>query len=132
MTFMGGFRNSMSFMLTGLDVEAKAEVALRGLWAAMPGGASAFGAVAIDLVRGEPHSELRVTVKDPDEKKVGRAFSSACVELGLASYPGLFTRTPPSDAAPYGVYWPTSVATGLVTQRVLVDGALVAELPLGD
>jgi hypothetical protein len=128
MTYIAGYRNSMSFMLTGLDVEAKAEVALRGLWAAIPGGPSAFDEVATELLRGDPWSELRVTVKDRDQKRVGRRFSSACVELALANYPGLFTRTPPGDAVPYGVYWPTSVDASLVTQRVCVDGVLVAEV----
>jgi Acyclic terpene utilisation family protein AtuA len=126
MTFMGGFRNSMSFVLTGLDAEAKAELALRGLWAGLPGGAAEFEEVAVEVLAGDLLSELRVTVKDRDEKKVGRRFSAACVELALASYPGLFTRTPPSDATPYGVFWPTSVDAALVPQRVSIDGQVVA------
>jgi hypothetical protein len=32
----------------------------------------------------------RLTVKDPDERKVGRAFSNAMIELGLATIPGFF------------------------------------------
>ena len=39
---------------------------------------------------------LRVTVKDPDAAKVGRAFSGAAVELALASYPGFHLTSPPA------------------------------------
>ena len=52
---------------------------------------------------------LRVTVKDPDGAKVGRAFSNAAMEFGLASYPGFHLTAPPSGASPYGVYWPALV-----------------------
>jgi len=47
---------------------------------------------------------LRCTVKDPDPKLVGRAFSSAAVELALSSYPGFHVTAPPDDASPYGVF----------------------------
>jgi hypothetical protein len=124
LTFPGGFRNSMTFVLTGLDPEAKAAVALRTLWSAFPGGSDYFDSVAVDL-HGD---QLRITVKDRDEAKVGRAFSSRVVEMALASYPGFFTTTPPGDASPYGVFWPTSVCAAAVPQRVFLDGALVAEV----
>ena len=52
---------------------------------------------------------LHVFVKAPDERAVGRAFSSAAVELALASYPGYFTTTPPGPASSFGVYWPALV-----------------------
>jgi hypothetical protein len=125
LTFMGGFRNSMTFVLSGLDIEAKADVALRTLWSAFPGGPAYFDSVFTEL-RGD---QLRVTVKDADEAKVGRAFSSRVVEMGLASYPGFFTTSPPGEASPYGVFWPTTVAASHVPQRVYLDGALVAEIP---
>lgn len=47
---------------------------------------------------------LTCTVRDPSADKVGRRFSSAAVELALASYPGFHTTAPPSDAAVYGVF----------------------------
>ena len=47
---------------------------------------------------------LRCAVKDPDPKVVGRAFSSAAVELALASYPGFHVTAPPGDGSPYGVF----------------------------
>jgi hypothetical protein len=61
-------------------------------------------------------------VLDQDKAKVGRAFSAAVVETGLASYPGFYSLAPPADASMYGVYWPTTVPAGQVTSRVLIDG----------
>lgn len=125
LTFPGGFRNSMTLVLSGLDQDAKADVALRTLWAAFPGGASFFDEVATERRAGE----LRITVKDRDERKVGRAFSSRVVEMALSSYPGLFTTTPPGDAQPFGVFWPSTVCADLLRQAVWLDGEQVAEVP---
>jgi hypothetical protein len=127
--YLGGFRNSMSFVLTGLDVPAKAAMAEAALFARL-GGRERFQAAEARLV-GRPAddpasaeeavAELRVTVKDPDPAKVGRAFSGAAIELALANYPGCYTTTPPGDATPYGVYWPALVRADLVEQVVVVD-----------
>jgi hypothetical protein len=43
-------------------------------------------------------------VKDADPNVVGKAFTAAAVELGLASYPGFTLTSPPAPASPYGVY----------------------------
>jgi hypothetical protein len=127
--YLGGFRNSMSFVLTGLDAEAKAAMAEAALFERL-GGRERFQTAVTRLVgrpAADPASaeeavaELRVTVKDPDPSKVGRAFSSAAIELALASYPGCYTTTPPGDATPYGVYWPTLVRADLVDQVVVLD-----------
>jgi hypothetical protein len=135
--YLGGFRNSMSFVLTGLDVEAKAAMAEAALFERL-GGRERFQTAVARLVgrpAADPASaeeavaELRVTVKDPDPAKVGRAFSSAAIELALASYPGCYTTTPPGDATPYGVYWPTLVRADLVDQVVVLDNG--HRLPVG-
>ena len=34
---------------------------------------------------------LKISAKDPDEQKVGRAFSNAVIELALANIPGFFS-----------------------------------------
>jgi Acyclic terpene utilisation family protein AtuA len=128
--YVGGFRNQMSFVLTGLDVEAKAAMVERALFERL-GGRDRFQAAEVRLVgrpapdpatNEEAVAELRVTVKDPDPAKVGRAFSGAAIELALASYPGCYTTTPPGDASPYGVYWPTLVAADAVEQVVVLEG----------
>jgi hypothetical protein len=127
--YLGGFRNSMSFVLTGLDIETKAAMAETALFDRL-GGREQFQSADTHLV-GHPApdppsaeesvAELRVTVKDPDPSKVGRAFSAAAIELTLASYPGCYTTTPPTDATPYGIYWPALVRADLVDQTVVLD-----------
>jgi hypothetical protein len=127
--YLGGFRNSMSFVLTGLDIESKAAMAETALFERL-GGRERFQSAETRLV-GRPApdpataeeavAELRITVKDPDPAKVGRSFSSAVIELALASYPGCYTTTPPTDATPYGVYWPALVRADLVDHTVVLD-----------
>jgi hypothetical protein len=84
----------------------------------------------VDLVAnpdpaGTAPALLRITVLDRDKAKVGRAFSAAVVETGLASYPGFYALTPPGDASAFGVYWPTTVPAAAVTTRVVIDGQTV-------
>jgi hypothetical protein len=64
---------------------------------------------------------LRVTVKDADAKKIGRPFSSAAVEIALASYPGATMTSPPGEATPYGVYQPAYIPNSRVEHRVVTQ-----------
>src|SRR6266545_2416101 len=137
----GGWRNTVGFLLTGLDVEAKAALVERALWPRL-GGREAFARSDVRLLGGdrpdpaspeEALSELRVTVMDPDPAKVGRRFSAACVELGLASYPGFTLTAPPGRETAFAVYWPTLVPNEVVPHRVVHhDGgsSTVAPAPL--
>ncbi|MFI6533721.1 acyclic terpene utilization AtuA family protein [Nonomuraea sp. NPDC050547] len=120
--YLGGYRNTMTLMLTGLDLEEKARVAQEAIWARVP--REAFDEVDVSV---DPPL-LRITVMSGDAKVAGRAFSSAVVETGLASYPGFYGLTPPGNASPYGVYWPVLVPAGSVRARVTVDGTPV-EVP---
>jgi hypothetical protein len=52
---------------------------------------------------------LRCVVRDPDPNNVGRQFSSAAVELALASYPGFHATSPPGAGQVYGVFKPAYV-----------------------
>jgi hypothetical protein len=75
-------------------------------------------------------ASLRVTVKDADAKKIGRPFSSAAVEIALASYPGCTLTSPPGDATMYGVYWPAVVPNDAIEHVVVLeDGARLAIEP---
>ncbi|MGW5158748.1 acyclic terpene utilization AtuA family protein [Nonomuraea wenchangensis] len=118
---LGGYRNTMTLVLTGLDVEAKARAAEEAIWARIP--KESFDAVDVTLTGS---GLLRITVMDADRRTAGRAFSSAVVETGLASYPGFHALSPPGDASPYGVYWPVLVPAAEVRPRVWLDGE---ELP---
>jgi len=123
----GGWRNTVGFLLTGLDAEAKAALVEQALWPRL-GGRESFARSDVRLLPGgrpdppspeEALSELRVTVMDPDPAKVGRRFSAACVELALASYPGFTLTAPPGRETAYASYWPTLVPNQAVPHRVV-------------
>ena len=66
----------------------------------------------------------RVTVKDPDERKVGRAFADAMVHTALAGIPGMYGLSGgPGAASPFGVYRPATVPADLVPQYVHIGGS---------
>jgi hypothetical protein len=121
LNYAGGYRNSMILAIEGLDVAAKAELAERTIWARVDGGKAAFETAEVELVGSDP-ALLRIVVLDQDQAKVGRAFSAAVIETGLASYPGFYGLTPPGGASMYGVYWPTTIPADLVGTRVLIGG----------
>ncbi|MEM7276224.1 MAG: acyclic terpene utilization AtuA family protein, partial [Actinomycetota bacterium] len=132
MNQMGGYRNSVGVALTGLDIEAKARFAETAFWEACPFGPEDFQSVSSRLVRTDktdPASQeeaaavWKLTVKDPDERKVGRAFSDALVHTGLSSIPGMYgLGGGPGAGAPFGVYRPATVPAALVPQYVHLDG----------
>jgi len=132
LNLLGGWRNSMTFVLTGLDVEAKADLTVRSLADAL-GGTGQFAEFDARLIRSdkgdaptnvEATAHLRVTVKDEDADRVGRRFSGAATELALAGYPGLHLTAPPGVASAYGVYWPALVPADLVVPSVVrADGS---------
>jgi hypothetical protein len=136
--FHGGYRNTMTLVLTGLDIEEKAAWAVQELFGVL-GGRDQFAAADVRLLRFDrpdaPTNEqatahLRITVKDPDPRKVGRHFSNATMELALGGYPGFHTTTPPTAESAYGVYWPALVPAGQVPHAVvLADGTRVSIPP---
>ncbi len=137
LNYMGGYRNSMTLVLTGLDIEAKAAWAEEELFAIL-GGKERFAEVDVHLARFDredsPDNELatahlKITVKDPDPKKVGRAFSNATMELALGGYAGFHTTTPPSAESAFGVYWPTMVPASAVRHRVVLPDGSEREIP---
>ncbi|WP_371784775.1 acyclic terpene utilization AtuA family protein [Streptosporangium subroseum] len=118
--YLGGYRNTMTMVLTGLDIKAKARLAQDAIWSRVP--KESFEQVHVELTPMADTALLRITVMDADSRKAGRAFSSAVVETGLASYPGFYGLTPPGQASPYGVYWPTLIPARAVQARVWLDG----------
>jgi hypothetical protein len=133
---IGGFRNEMALVLTGLDIEAKAELVRRQLETSLtvkpaeiqwtlartdhPDAATEEAASAL----------LRCMVRDPDPANVGRQFSSAAVELALASYPGFTSTSPPGDGQVYGVFTAGFVAAADVPHvAVHADGTRVGIAP---
>ncbi|WP_224389944.1 acyclic terpene utilization AtuA family protein [Pseudonocardia sp. ICBG1293] len=137
-----GYRNTMTLVLTGLDVEAKAAYAQELLFGIVD--RSAFDEVDVRLLRSdhpdaasnaEATAHLRITVKGADRRTVGRAFSNATMQLALGGYAGFHTTTPPSDASAFGVYRPAAVPRSAVTHTVVLpDGSrrTVADPPRTD
>jgi len=122
---VGGFRNAMTFLLPGLDVEAKAELLETSL-------RERLGGVDLDvqLVRSDKEdaptnaeacAQLRVVARGTDAEQVGRAFSGAAIELALASYPGFTATAPPGDASPYGIFRAAFVPREAVEETVVLD-----------
>lgn len=132
MNYQGGFRNGFTFCLTGLDIEEKAALLQRQIWASFPEGAEHFEQARVQLLRTDKENPgsneegtalLKFTVKDHDERKVGRSFANAAVEIGLASIPGFYGLSgAPGPASPYGVYWPALIPADLVAQEVVLLG----------
>jgi hypothetical protein len=129
---IGGFRNAMTFVLTGLDIDAKADLVRRQLESALSVKPAELewtlartDHVDADTEQGAS-ALLSCVVRDPDPANVGRQFSSAAVELALASYPGFTVTAPPGDGQVYGVYTPGYVdATEVAHTAVHADGTRV-------
>lgn len=130
---IGGFRNSATFVLTGLDIEAKAHLVRTQLEAdlAVTPAELEWTLARTDTADADTEQAasalLTCVVRDPDPDTVGRRFTSAAVELALGSYPGFHTTTPPGDGQVYGVFTPGYVPAGEV-QHVAVrpDGTRTA------
>ncbi|WP_060180016.1 acyclic terpene utilization AtuA family protein [Streptomyces sp. IMTB 1903] len=127
-TRIGGWRNEVVFVLTGLDIEAKAELVRSQLTETLEGAADAAWTLArtdhADADTEETASALlRLVVRDPSPDRVGRALTSTVVELALGSYPGFHVCAPPGPAQPYGVFTSAFVPADEVPHTaVLPDG----------
>ncbi|MET9499737.1 acyclic terpene utilization AtuA family protein [Streptomyces sp. NPDC006552] len=129
---LGGFRGEVVFVLTGLDIEAKAALVRRQMEDALGAAKSRPAHVRWELARTDradaateetASALLRLVVRDPGQDAVGRALSGAAVELALGSYPGFHVTAPPGKGSPYGVFEAAYVARESVPHvAVLPDG----------
>ncbi len=121
---LAGIRNEINMVLTGLDIEAKAELFKQQFTEALPAQPEQLTWELSRLDRADATTEeqasalLRCVARDSDPKKVGRPFSATAVELALASYPGFTLTAPPGNGMPFGVFEPGYVDAGLVEHRV--------------
>jgi hypothetical protein len=136
---IGGFRNATSFVLTGLDIEAKAELIRSQLESHLTVRPAELQWTLARTDHPDADTEeaasalLHCVVRDTDPKVVGRQFSSAAVELALASYPGFTSTAPPGDGQVYGVFTPGYVDAAAVPHvAVLADGTRVAIAPAAE
>ena len=132
MNEIGGYRKDLNVALTGLDIEAKARLVEEAFWIACPYGPEDFDSVTTQVIRTDkpdpPTNEeavalWHITLKDRDERKVGRSVADAAIEIALATIPGFFNvGSSPSAGSPFGVYRPALVPAELVPQHVVVLG----------
>ncbi len=132
MNELGGYRHDIAIALTGLDIEAKAQLVEEAFWAACPHRPEEFAGVSTTVVRTDKEDPgtneeavalWRLTLKDPDERKVGRAIFDTTVELSLSTIPGFFgVGAGGPRARPYGIYRPAVIPADLVPQHVVVLG----------
>lgn len=132
-----GHKNTMTVVLTGLDIEKKAAIVEETLFQNL-GGRENFAETHVQLIRSDrenpDHNDLafahlRITVMDPDPKKAGRLFSAKVVELALASIPGFTLTGPPSQGDPAIRHWPALVSSDLIRQEVHVKGQVLVVDP---
>ncbi|MFF7728458.1 acyclic terpene utilization AtuA family protein [Streptomyces sp. NPDC008001] len=130
LTRIGGWRNEVVFVLTGLDIEAKARLVRAQMEDALAARRPAevrWTLARTDHADAEVQEEasafLHLVVRDPDPEAVGRVLSGAAVELALSSYPGFHLTAPPGPGSPYGVFEAASVDAYAVRHTaVLPDG----------
>ena len=134
----GPNKQSMEVLLTGLDIEQKAEVYLDAVFHNL-GGKEQFDDVDVQLIRSDhddpetnevAHAALRITVTSSDPKKLGRLFSAKVTELGLAGIPGNTGRGAAGfNGGPAIIHWPSLIDSQLVTERLHIDGKEQEVLP---
>ena len=135
---LGPYKQTAEVLLTGLDIEKKAEIHIDQMFHNL-GGMEQFDDVDIQLVRTDQenphdneaaHAALRVTVTTSDPKKVGRLFSAKVIELGLAAVPGNAGRGGGGfNGAPATIHWPALIDSQRVAERVNMAGIATEVLP---
>jgi hypothetical protein len=127
---IGGFRNEVTFVITGNLIDAKVAL-IRQQLAHVDAKWTLARTNHLDAeVQEEAAALLHCVARGPDPKQVGRAFSNAAIELALASYPGFHVTAPPGEASPYGVFTAAHVDAELIPHvAVLPDGRRVDIAP---
>ena len=130
MNAWGGYRSDIVLALTGLDIEAKAELLEAAFWEAAPITPDAFASVTTTVIRtdhDDPSSneaataQWRLTVKDSDERKT-KAIAVGINDMALATIPGFYGLSGAGIGKPFGVHTSGLVSADLVPQHVAVLG----------
>jgi len=126
---LGGYKNSSTVVLTGLDIEKKARIVEDAVFDNL-GGRGQFAVEEVQLVRSnhdnpeineEAFAQLRISVMDRDQKKVDR-FSGSIIELALANIPGFTLTAPPAKGTMAIIHWPALIPARLITQKIIMNG----------
>ena len=134
---VGGYRNGIELLLTGLDINEKAELITDQIFKSV-GGKEQFDKVDIQLHRTDkenPNSNeeaqafLRIDVMSSNPELVGRLFNAKIIELALANFPGWTGRSGVVPNGPYIEYWPTLVNSKYVKERIHIGDKVIAITP---
>ncbi|WP_086826306.1 acyclic terpene utilization AtuA family protein [Allokutzneria sp. NRRL B-24872] len=128
---IGGWRNATTFVLCGLDVEAKADLVRGQLESAIGADGLTWTLARTDHADADTEETasalLHATIKTSDPR-LAKGFSRAAIELALASYPGFHVTAPPADGTPFGVYRAGYVAREDVQQVAVLPGGARVEI----
>ncbi|MCP4746018.1 MAG: DUF1446 domain-containing protein [Desulfobacteraceae bacterium] len=126
---MAGYRNTMTVILTGLDIEEKARIVKNCLFNAL-GGKQRCKDTSVQLIRcdkdnpannDEAFAYLRISVLHPNPKIAGKYFSSAMVNLALSCIAGFTLTAPPDKPKPAISNWPCLIPSELIRQQVVLE-----------
>lgn len=136
LNLLGGHRNDVEVLLTGLDIEAKAAWVRRQVEDALQADPPERLTWTLDRTdvydpptQAAATSVLRCSARSSRPEPVGRAFSDAFVNVALASYPGFTLTAPPGRGTPVGVYRPAYVAQADVPHVVVHADGRTEDVP---
>ena len=134
---VGGFRNGVELLLTGLDIDEKSKLIVDQIFKSV-GGQDQFDKVDIQLHRTdkenpisneEAQAFLRIDVMSSNPDLVGRLFNAKIVELALANFPGWTGRSGVVPNGAYIEYWPALVDSKFIKEHIHVDGKIIDVIP---
>ena len=134
---VGGYRNGIELLLTGLDIEEKSKLIVDQIFKSL-GGQEQFDKVDIQLHRTdkenpisneEAQAFLRIDVMSSNPDLVGRLFNAKIVELALANFPGWTGRSGVVPNGAYIEYWPALVNSKYIKEHIHIDGKVIDVIP---
>ncbi len=123
-----GYKNSMTVILTGLDIEKKAGLVESAVFDLL-GGKDQFAFCDAQLIKSgienpetndEAFSYLRISVLDENQKKAAM-LSPVLIELALSNVPGFTLTAPPTKGTPAIQHWPALISGKHVKQVLTVN-----------
>ena len=134
---VGGYRNGIELLLTGLDIEEKSKLIVDQIFKSL-GGREQFDKVDIQLHRTdkenptsneEAQAFLRIDVMSSNPDLVGRLFNAKIIELALANFPGWTGRSGVVPNGAYIEYWPALVNSKYIKEHIHIDGKVIDVIP---